>query len=485
MKIKKKPTLKLNKPSKKEVEEVFNNHDIKPEEPEEVIEEKEIDVDESKVIKSPSKINIERGIISKLLETGEMSIVKDKQIKAYYFSKDNREVMKYLEDYFMKNGSLPTPRVFQTKFPKFSLEGTKDKKIGTDEPLEYWCDELRKKITHNTLCDNMEEVFKLLENFDTEGATNLIKKTMLHIENDLVETSAIDMTKDAEDRKLIYKKRKENKGMIGIPTGIDKLDLILKGIQPKQLVTTIAKTGVGKTWLYILMACYCQLNNYRVLFLTTEMSEEQIEDRLEAMHMGMMYKDFNYNKFKSGTLSPEEEANYFEYLDKKDKLEPLIIETATGASNVNAKIQQYNPDIIFIDSAYLMEDDRGSDQDWLRIAHITRDLKMLAKRTGKPICINSQADSTTCKKTGPELENIGFSRAIGHDSDVVLALFRDEEMIEDREMKLKVLKQREGILGSVMLNWDFSTMDFSTIYSDQDSKTVTTGDRGSDYVTIT
>ena len=94
MKIKKKPTLKLNKPSKKEVEEVFNNHDIKPEEPEEVIEEKEIDVDESKVIKSPSKINIERGIISKLLETGEMSIVKDKQIKSYYFSKDNREVMK-------------------------------------------------------------------------------------------------------------------------------------------------------------------------------------------------------------------------------------------------------------------------------------------------------------------------------------------------------------------------------------------------------
>ena len=39
-------------------------------------------------------------------------------------------------------------------------------------------------------------------------------------------------------------------------------------------------------------------------------------------------------------------------------------------------------------------------------------------------------------------------------------------MLEDREMKVKVLKQREGTTGSVLLNWDFSTMNFSSIYSD-------------------
>jgi replicative DNA helicase len=117
-----------------------------------------------------------------------------------------------------------------------------------------------------------------------------------------------------------------------------------------------------------------------------------------------------------------------------------------------------------------MEDDQGSDQDWLRIAHITRDLKQVAKDTKKPIFINSQADSTTSKKTGPELDNISFSRAVGQDSDVVMALFRDENMIEDNEMKAKILKQREGITGSVMLNWNFDTMDFSPIYSDVDGK---------------
>lgn len=427
--------------------------------------EEEVIIDLDKVINAPSKINIERGLISKLLETGDMSLINDKQIKAYYFSKDGRSVFKYLSEYYLKNGEMPTPRVFRNNFPNYELESYSEG-IGTEEPLTYWCDELRTKITHNTLCDEMEKVCKLLDNLNTNDALSLIKKTIIKIENDYTETSAIVINDDAEQRKEIYKQRKENQGMIGIPMGIDKLDLILKGMQPKQLITLIAKTGVGKTWFWILIAANCILNGYKVLFFTTEMSEEQIEDRIEAMLIGKLYPSFNYNKFKSGTLSPEEEEQYFEFLDRKKNFETLVIETATGVSNVNAKIQQHNPDVIFIDGAYLMEDDRGADQDWLRVAHITRDLKKIAKNTGKPICINSQADSTTSKKTGPELENIGFSKAIGHDSDVVLSLFRDEDMIEDREMKAKVLKQREGILGNVMLNWDFSTMDFSSIYSD-------------------
>ena len=63
------------------------------------------------------------------------------------------------------------------------------------------------------------------------------------------------------------------------------------------------------------------------------------------------------------------------------------------------------------------------------------------------------------------LSNIGFSKAIGQDSDVVLALSQDEEMREDREMDIKVLKQREGMTGKVTLNWDFSSMNFDAICS--------------------
>lgn len=418
------------------------------------------------------KINIELGFFTKLIETGDFTLVQDKQIKASFFTKkEHKKAFKYISEYYLKNGEMPTSRVFSRQFPNIKLETyvhpeTLQDTIGTEESLSFWCNEVRQKTTHNTLCDIVEASGDKLEDLDTDGAYELLKKGIIKIENEIVETSSVDITKDAEQRKLAYKQRKENQGMIGIPMGIDKLDFILKGMQPKQLITLIAKTGVGKSWFLLLIAAYCQLNGYKVLVFTTEMSEEMMEDRIEAVLIGLMMGSFNYGKFKAGMLSPQEEEMYFNFLDRKEHLEPLIIETATGVSNVNAKMDQHDPDLVLIDSAYLMEDDRGAEQDWLRVAHITRDIKQLAKRKKKPIMINSQADSTTSAKTGPELDNIGYSKAIGQDSDVVLSLFRDENMIQDREMKVKILKQREGVLGSVMLNWDFTKMDFSAIFSE-------------------
>ena len=416
------------------------------------------------------KYDVERGLITKLLETKDMILVKDLQIKPYFFTGEHRKVFNFLSDHFMKTGEILTVRAFKQQFPRYEMDSyinpSLEETVGTEESLKHWCDEVRKKVTHNKIAEATEKIADHLENFDAETAYDLMKKTVLYVENEVVETSAVDITKDTEDRKRQYLERKENQGMIGIPMGIDKLDYILKGLQKKQLTTMIAQTGLGKTWFECLIGSYAQLNGYRVLHFTTEMSEEMLRDRYEAILFGRVVGEFSYSRFKSGMLRTEEEKAYFEFLDKKlPKLEPLIIETATGVSNVASKIDQYQPDLVLIDSAYLMEDDRGAKDDWLRIAHITRDLKNLSKLRKVPIFINSQADRTTSTKTGPELENIGYSRAIGQDSDVVLALFQDAQMREDREMKVKVLKQREGILGYVMMNWDFSTMNFEPIYA--------------------
>ncbi len=416
------------------------------------------------------KYNIERGLISKLLETKDITTIKDLQIKPFFFKGDNRKAFKFIHDCYLKTGEVPTIRVFKNKFKGYDLDTyineNNQEVIGTEESIRHWCNEVRNKVKYNKIVDATGDIVTKLDELDTEGAYALMKKTVLYVESEVIETSAIDITKETEERKRVYLERKEKQGMIGIPTGFDKLDFILKGLQDKQLITLIAKTGVGKTWLECIIGANAQLNNYKVLHFTTEMSEEQLRDRYEAILIGATMGEFNYGKFKSGMLEKEEEEKYFTFLDEvAPKLENLIIESATGVSSITAKIDQYDPDLILIDGAYLMEDEQGAKDDWLRVAHITRDLKAVAKNRKKPIFINSQADSTTSKKTGPELENIGFSKAIGHDSDVVLSLFQDELMREDREMKLKVLKQREGVLGSVMLNWDFTTMNFQPIYS--------------------
>jgi replicative DNA helicase len=424
-------------------------------------------------------INIDLGFITKLIEDGTMSMitVQEKQIKTNFLSKEYRPIMTFLNDYYKKNGTTPTPRIFRQKFPNIELETHVDDKsmtevVGTDEPITFWCDEVRNRAKHNKIIDIVEQMGEKLENFNTEDAFKIMTKGMVHILNDIQETTDIDVTQGGDERKAVYLKRKENKGLIGISTGIDRLDYIIKGLQKKQLITILAGTGVGKTWFLILLACFAQLNGYNVLLLTTEMSEEAILDRIEAVLFSLTTGDFNYGRFKSGALFPAEETAYFNFLDKvKPALEQMIVSTAGSVSQVSAKIDQHHPDLVLIDSAYLMEDDRGADSDWLRVAHITRDLHGVAKLKNLPVVINTQSDSTTSKKTGPELENIGYSRAIGQDSDVVIALFQDDQMREDKEMKVKVLKQREGILGYVMQNWDFTRMDFTPIYASTDGDT--------------
>ena len=414
--------------------------------------------------------NVERGFISKLLEDKDMKLLKDQQIKPSFFTGDNRRVFTFIQNQFKESGEVPTPRVLAQKFPSYELEShTVDGSnvVGTDESLLYWCNQLHIKSMHNRTVDVVEAVAEKLDEGQSEEAYALLKKGVWEIEDEVIISSSVDITKDTESRKQAYLERKEKKGMVGIPMGIPHLDYILKGLVKETLTTLIATSGIGKTWFLVLVGAYAQLNNYKVCVFITEMSTDLMRDRFEAMLFGMMCGDFDYNNFKSGTLPLETEQQYFEFLEEDlPNLEPLIIETATGISSVVSVIEREKPDLVLIDGVYLMEDEQGAKDDWLRVTHITRDLKKTAKNWHIPIMINTQADKNTSKKTGPELGSIMYSQAVGQDSDNVLALFRDEVMINDKEMGIKVLKQREGVLGKVLIQWDFNRMNFDSIYSE-------------------
>ena len=432
-------------------------------------------------MKKLKQYSIEKGFISKLIESKDFKLLKDQQIQPFFLTGDNKRVFLYIQEQFKTTGEVPTPRVLNQKFPSYELETHEIEGstiVGTDETLLYWCKELRTKAKHNRLADITEDVAEKLDNGETEEAYAIMKKGVWKIEDEIVESSSVDITKNTEDRKQAYLERKKNKGMIGISTGIPHLDYILKGLIKETLTTLIAGTGVGKTWFLVLLGAYAQLNGYKVCVFITEMSTELMQDRFEAMLFGMMYGDFSYENFKSGSLNLETENLYFEFLeDDLPKLEPLIIETATGISSVVSVIEREKPDLVLVDGAYLMEDEQGAKDDWLRVTHITRDLKKTAKNWHLPIVINSQADKNTSKKTGPELGSIMYTQSIGQDSDNVLALFRDEIMINDKEMGVKVLKQREGVLGKVIINWDFNHMNFKSIYSESSANDEFSGDK--------
>ena len=200
-------------------------------------------------MKKLKQYSVERGFISKVLEDKNFKVLKDLQIQPFFLTGDNRRVFVFISDTFKETGEVPTARVIKQKFPSYDLEMHSVDGVdvvGTDESLLYWCKELRLKAKHNRMADITEEVAEKLDNGETEEAYTIMKQGVWKIEDEIVESSSVDITKNTDDRKQAYLERKQNKGMVGISTGIPHLDYILKGLIKETLTTLIAGTGVGK-----------------------------------------------------------------------------------------------------------------------------------------------------------------------------------------------------------------------------------------------
>ena len=404
-------------------------------------------------------MNVEVALLSKLLQSGEFSTVIDKQISQKYFSGKYKKAFKFIQDHQLKYGSIPSRQIFQKKFRDIDL--IED----VEESIDYWCDELRNKKKHNLIVDNMEKIAEKINELDTEEAYSQIKRLVLQIENEIIISDRLEINKATQKRLDSYMRRSKSGGIVGIPTGFKRLDYILKGFNPGELITLLGYTGTGKTWMEVIWAVNQAKMGYRVLFMTTEMSTELIMRRIDAV-----WNKFSYTKFRDGRLSLEELKKYEKYLAEMEGNEDfnLIVEQATGGiSQVAAKIDQHKPDVVYIDGAYLLEDEEKGEDDWRGLVRIWRGLHRLVLLKKVPIVASTQS-----KEKRITLSSISFAKAISNDSDVVLALEQDEQQFYDREIRLVSLKIREGELGgAIILNWDFNRMDWSEIYSEDVEET--------------
>lgn len=217
-----------------------------------------------------------------------------------------------------------------------------------------------------------------------------------------------------------------------------------------------------KTWWILIQAVFLAKMGYKILFITTEMSTKMVMRRIDAIWCCL-----NYSLFKAGQLPPDQEKRYYKYLDDQEgREECLVVEQATGGvQQVGVLVDLYNPDKVFIDGAYLLSDEDQDEDNWMATIRVFRGLHKLCLRQGKNIPIEATTQSKD--EVGASLKSLQFAKAIAQECDVVAVLEQDEQMKNDKEIRLKPLKLREGdILSSVYMNWDFTAMDYSSIYQE-------------------
>lgn len=253
-----------------------------------------------------------------------------------------------------------------------------------------------------------------------------------------------DFIEDAEDRWEFYHQKE-----IKLPFDIDLLNDVTKGgLSKKTLNVVLAGTGVGKS----MFMCHCAAGNLRdnknVLYVTLEMAEEKIAERIDANLMGLTIDEVH-------ELSKEVYEKKITRL-KNNYLGKIVIkEYPTTGANVNhlryllneLKIKKsFVPDIIYVDYLNIMMSSRmkygAGVNSYTYIKAIAEELRGLAVEFNVPVVSATQTTRSGYTSTDLGLEDTSESFGLPATADFMFAIISTEELQDLNQILVKQLKNR-------------------------------------------
>ena len=379
-------------------------------------------------------------------------------LRTDYFS-DNTEkvVYKEVDEFINKYNSLPTHEALiinLTESKKLteqevrnSIELIQNINQHKDEPTEMkWLVEQTEKFCQDKAIYNaiMESV-SILDDKGEKKAKGEIPKIL----SDALGVSfdpnvGHDYIDDFSNRYDLYHKVESR-----VKFDLDIFNKITKGGLPiKTLNVALAGTGVGKSLFMCHVAASCLSNAQNVLYITMEMSEEKIAERIDANLMNVTMDELH-------VMSKEDYVRKFGVLKNKTQGKLIIKEYPTAAANAlhfRALLQElllkksFKPDIIFIDYLNICSSSRikpgGSVNSYTYIKSIAEELRGLAVEAGLPIMTATQTTRSGFTNTDVDLTDTSESFGLPATADFMFALISTEELQQLNQIMVKQLKNR-------------------------------------------
>lgn len=393
------------------------------------------------------------------------AVLKDKQIHVLFQSnpdslfKTHRDVWDFVKGYYEKNSTVPTKELLIEKFRDFAPSG----EIGT---TKHHLEELRTQYLEDNLRSVLMSSATQLNNHQpVEALNSIISKTsdLKRISSDVRDIDATDIEDAAAH--FVQIKELNDKGIHGIKTNLAGFDNYLPaGVTPGQFGILLAYPAIGKSWLAIFMAVQAWRSGKVPLVISLEMTEKEVRNRVYTI---MADGYFSHRKLSAGVVDIEGFENWAKQ-HLKDKPPFYIISNdgmgEVSPSVVRGKIDQYSPDIVFIDYIQLMQDNGGtSSNETVKIKNISRELKVLAISAQVPVVAIASAtpDDATDMNSVPSLGQVAWSKQLAYDADWVLAMGR---ATGSTILECAFRKNRHGFSGEFMIDVDFDSGRF--IYKD-------------------
>ena len=253
-----------------------------------------------------------------------------------------------------------------------------------------------------------------------------------------------DYLLDSESRFDFYHKVEEK-----IPFDLEFFNRITKGGLPqKTLNIVLAGTGVGKSLFMCHVAANCLNQGKNVLYVTLEMAEERIAERIDANLMNISIDDLH-------ELPKQMFDNKIGQIIKNTSGQLVIKEYPTASAHSNhfrglikelAIKKSFKPDIIFIDYLNICASSRfkanGNVNSYMYIKAIAEELRGLAVETNVPIMSATQTTRSGFSNSDIGLEDTSESFGLPATADLMFALISNEELDELNQIAVKQLKNR-------------------------------------------
>jgi replicative DNA helicase len=253
-----------------------------------------------------------------------------------------------------------------------------------------------------------------------------------------------DYLENVEERYEFYHAQEEKTAF-----DIDLFNQITKGgLSNKSLNICLAGTGVGKSLFMCHLAASALNLGKNVLYITMEMSEERIAERIDANLLDVPIDQIEH-------MSKEMFSNAVNRLKTKTNGKLIVKEYPTGSANANhfrallneLKLKKgFEPDIIMIDylnicaSARMKMDAGGGSYAYIKA--IAEELRGLAVEFDLPIVSATQTTRTGYSSSDPGLEDTSESFGLPATADLMFALVSTEELEQQGQLMVKQLKNR-------------------------------------------
>ncbi len=399
---------------------------------------------------------IEKTILANLIHNEQYTRKVLPFIKGDYFSdRTERTVFEEIQKFVDKYNDLPNQNALEVELDsrkdlneddyKRVLSVVKDLKKDDDvifdwlvETTEDFC---KDKAVYNAIVDGIA----IIDGKDKKRGVDALPSI-------LTDALAVgfdnrvghDYLHDADARYEFYHKVEEK-----IPFDLDFFNRITKGGLPqKTLNIALAGTGVGKSLFMCHMAANCLSQGRSVLYITLEMAEERIAERIDANLMDISIDD----------LHALPRQMYDTKIDKiiKNTTGHLVIKEYPTASAHSSHFRglikelavkkSFKPDIIFVDYLNICASSRfkanGNVNSYMYIKAIAEELRGLAVETNVPIMSATQTTRSGFSNSDIGLEDTSESFGLPATADLMFALISNEELEELNQIAVKQLKNR-------------------------------------------